>query len=52
MSNVSDLTSWCAYMVVVSKKKGVRISVELKSLNEVDPIPRVEEILAQISDVR
>ncbi len=55
ISKVSDPTPWCAGMVVVPKKDGsVRICVDLKPLNEsvlreVHPIPRVEEVLAQLT---
>ncbi len=57
ISKVNEPTPWCAGMVVVPKKKGVRICVDLKSLNEsvlreVHPIPRVDEILAQISGAK
>ena len=57
ISKVSDPTPWCAGMVVVPKKKGVRICVDLKALNEsvlreVHPIPGVDEALAQLSGAK
>ena len=55
ITKVSAPTPWCAGMVVVRKKSGkVRICVDLKRLNqsvlrEVHPIPKVDEVLAQLS---
>ena len=55
ISKVKDPTPWFGGMVVVPKKTGaVRISVNLKPLNEsvlqeVHPIPRVDEALAQLT---
>ncbi len=54
ISPVSTPTPWCSCMVVVQKKSGaVRICVDLKPLNtsvlrEIHPIPRVDEVLAQL----
>ena len=55
ISRVDEPTPWCAGMVVVPKSNGsVRICVHLKALNqsvlrEIHPIPRVDEILAQLA---
>ena len=55
ISKVEEPTPWCAGMVVIPKKSGsVRICVDLKNLNEnvlreVYPLPKVDDILAQIS---
>ena len=55
ISRVDEPTPWCAGMVVVPKSNGsVRICVDLKALNqsvlrEIHPIPRVDEILAQLT---
>ena len=55
ISRVDKPTPWCAGMVVVPKSNGsVRICVDLKALNqsvlrEIHPIPRVDEILAQLA---
>ena len=55
ISKVEAPTPWCAGMVTVPKKDGtVRICVDLKPLNahvlrEVHPLPKVDEILAQLS---
>lgn len=55
---VSEPTPWCSGMVVVPKKSGkVRICVDLKPLNqnvlrEVHPIPKVDDILAQLSGAK
>ena len=55
ISRVDEPTPWCAGMVVVPKSNGsVRICVDLKGLNqsvlrEIHPIPRVDEILAQLA---
>jgi len=57
ISRVTELTSWCAGMVVVPKHDGsVRICVDYacKVLNEsvlskVHPIPKVDNTLAQLS---
>ena len=55
ISPVSTPTPWCSCMVVVQKKSGaVRICVDLKPLNtsvlrEIHPIPRVDEVLAQLT---
>lgn len=52
---VTELTPWCAGMVVMPKKSSnVRICVDLKPLNEgvlreTYPIPPVDDILAQLS---
>ena len=58
ISKVTDLTEWCAGMVVAPKKSGdVRICVDLKALNdsllrEVHPIPKVDEKLAQLAGAK
>ena len=55
ISKVDEPTLWCAGMVVVPKSNGtVRICVDLKPLNEdvlreAHPIPKVDEILAQLA---
>ena len=55
ISKVNEPTLWCAGMVVAPKKGGaIRICVDLKPLNEnaireVHPLPKVDEILAQLS---
>ena len=55
ISQVDEPTPWCSGMVVVPKNNGsVRICVDLKPLNqsvmrETHPIPRVDEILAQMA---
>ncbi len=55
IQKVSEPTPWCAGMVVVPKKSGaIRICVDLKPLNEnvlreVYPIPKVDDILAQLT---
>ena len=55
ISPVHDPTPWCAGMIVVPKCSGaVRICIDLKPLNEsvlceVDPIPTVDDTLAQLS---
>ena len=55
ISRVDEPTPWCAGMVVVPKPNGaVRICVDLKPLNEsvlqeVHPIPKVDETLAQLA---
>ena len=55
ISKISYPTLWCAGMVVAPKRFGaVRICVDLKPLNqnvlqEVHPIPKVDETLAQLS---
>ena len=51
ISRVDEPTPWCAGMAVVPKSNG---SVDLKALNqsvlrEIHPIPRVDEILAQLA---
>ena len=52
---VEEPTPWCAAMVVAPKKEGaIRICVDLKPLNnnvlrEVHPLPRVDNILAQLT---
>ena len=54
-SQVDEPTLWCTGMVVVPKNNGpVCICVDLKALNtsvmrEIHPIPRVDEILAQMN---
>ena len=58
ISKVDVPTPWCAGMVAVPKKnKSVRICVDLQPLNksvlrEVHPLPRVDEILAQLSGAK
>ena len=58
ISKVDIPTPWCAGMVVAQKPNGaIRICVDLKPLNEsalreVYPLPRVDEILAQLSGSR
>ena len=58
ISKVGEPTAWCAGMVVVPKKNGsIRICVDLKPLNEnvmreVHPLPKVDDILAQMSGAR
>lgn len=55
---VSQPTPWCAGMVVVPKRSGdIRICVDLKPLNEsvlreVHPIPKVDDILAQLAGAK
>ena len=55
ISKVDIPTPWCAGMVVAQKPNGaIRICVDLKPLNEcvlreVNPLPSVDEILAQLS---
>ena len=55
ISPVTEHTPWCSGMVVVRKKLGeVRICLDLKEMNEnvlreVHPIPKVDEMLAQLS---
>ena len=52
MGVISKPTSWFAGLVIVLKKSGsVRISVDLKALNEIvlrekHPIPKVDDNLA------
>lgn len=52
---IDEPIEWCAGMVVVPKKNGsIRICVDLKPLNknvlrEVHPLPRVDDILAQMT---
>ena len=58
IKKISDPTTWCAGMVVVHKKEGkIRICVGLKLLNEcvlreIQPLPRVDETLAQLSGAK
>ena len=58
ISKVGEPTAWCAGMVVVPKRNGsIRICVDLKPLNEnvmreVHPLPKVDDILAQMSGAR
>ena len=58
ISKIDEPTPWCAGMVVVPKKEGaIRICVDLKPLNEnvlreVHPLPKVDEILAQLSGAK
>ena len=58
ISKVDQPTPWCAGMVVVPKKGGsIRICVDLKPLNksvlrEVHPLPKVDEILAQLTGAK
>ena len=58
IQKVSQPTPWCAGMVVVPKKSGsIRICVDLKPLNdsvlrEVYPIPKVDDILAQLAGAK
>jgi len=55
ISKVIQPTPWCAGMVVVKKKNGgVRVCVDMKSLNrcvlrEHHPLPKIDDILAQLS---
>ena len=58
ISKMDEPTLWCAGMVVAPKKGGaIRICVDLKPLNdnvirEVHPLPKVDEILAQLSEAK
>ena len=58
ISKVDIPTPWCAGMVVAQKPNGaICICVDLKPLNEsvlreVYPLPRVDEILTQLSRSR
>ena len=59
ISRIDEPTEWCAGMVVVPKKNGsIRICVDLKPLNEnvlrgeVHPLPRVDDILAQMTGAK
>ena len=59
ISRVDQPTHWCSGMVVVPKKKqGTLCScVDLKPLNErvlreINPFPKVEDLLAQMSDAK
>ena len=58
IQKVSQPTPWCAGMVMVPKKSGsIRICVDLKPLNdsvlrEVYPIPKVDDILAQLAGAK
>ena len=59
ISRVDQPTHWCSGMVVVPKKKQgtLRICVDLKPLNEsvlreILPLPKVEDLLAQMSDAK
>ena len=58
ISKVDVPTPWCAGMVVAPKKSGsVRICVDLKPLNlsvlrEVHPLPKVDDILAQLTGAK
>ena len=59
ISKVDEPTTWCASMVVVPKKGGesVHICVDLEHLNdsvlrEVHPIPKVDEMLAQLAGAK
>ena len=58
IQRVSQPTPWCAGMVVLPKKSGaIRICVDLKPLNEsvlreVHPIPKVDDILAQLTGAK
>ena len=55
---MSEPTPWCAAIVVVPKKSGdIRICVDLQPLNEnvlreIHPIPRVDDILAQLAGAK
>ena len=57
ISPMDEPSPWCAGMVVVPKSSGdVRICVDLKPLNEgvlreFHPLPKVEEMLAQLIGV-
>lgn len=55
ISKVDQPTDWCVGMVMVQKKSGVCICVDLKPLNvnilrEVHPMPHVDNTLAQLED--
>ena len=58
ISRVEKATPWCAGMVVVPKKEGaLRFCVHLKPLNEtvlreINPLPKVDETLAQLSGAK
>lgn len=58
ISKMDEPTLWCAGMVVAPKKGGaIRICMDLKPLNEnvireVHPLPKVHEILAQLSEAK
>ena len=58
IQKVSEPTPWCSGMVPVPKRSGkVRICVDLKPLNqnvlrEIHPIPKVDDILAQLSGAK
>ena len=58
ISRVDQPTTWCAGMVVVPKKNGsIRICVDFRPLNEsvlqeVHPLPRVDDTLAQLSGAK
>ena len=58
ISKIENPTEWCAGLVVVPKKSGdIRICVDLRPLNEsvlreVHPLPKVDDILAQLQGSR
>ena len=58
ITKVEEPTPWCAGMVVMPKKSGeIRVCVDLKCLNEsvlreVFPLPRVDDILAQLAGAK
>ena len=57
-TKVDEPIPWCAGMVVMPKKSGeIRVCVDLKRLNErvlreVYPLPRVDDILAQLAGAK
>ena len=51
ISNVDIPTDWCAGMVVVPKPDGkIRMCLDPTKLNESYPIPKIENMLAQIKE--
>lgn len=58
ISQVKELTPWCAGMVIVPKQSGsICVCVDLKPLNEsvlreVHPLPKVDIILAQLTGAK
>lgn len=55
ISKVDEPTPWCAGMVVVPKQSGsVHICMDLKPLNEneVNQLPKVDDVLAQLSGAK
>ena len=58
ISRVTEMTPWCAAMVVVPKPSGfVRICVDFRPLNEsvmreVHPMPTIDVTLAQLNGAK